>query len=238
MPIDLNGNIVSSTSINGSAFSNTIVTDGIICHLDAANKNSYPGSGTTWTDLTNNGNNFTLNNTSFNSGNGGYIVLNGTNAYASISNLSLNSGFTLEIWAYMNNAGSFGLFGQGTATNNNGLHILYTTDTRGMIFGMYANDNDYQENYRPSTGNWYNWVFTYNGSSYEKRFYANGDLIKPGASVQNIYSGTGQFNIGAIYGSATSPANGRVGAVRIYNRVLNTAEILANYYGQKSRFGL
>ena len=116
--------------------------------------------------------------------------------------------------------------------------ILYTTDTRGMIFGMYANDNDYQENYRPSTGNWYNWVFTYNGSSYEKRFYANGDLIKPGASVQNIYSGTGQFNIGAIYGSATSPANGRVGAVRIYNRVLNTAEILANYYGQKSRFGL
>jgi len=238
MPVDLNGNIVSSTSINGSAFSNTIVTDGIICHLDAANKNSYPGSGTTWTDLTNNGNNFTLNNTSFNSGNGGYIVLNGTNAYASISNLSLNSGFTLEIWAYMNNAGSFGIFGQGTTTNNNGLHIFYTTDTRGMVYGMYSNDNDYQENYRPSTENWYNWVFTYNGSSYEKRFYANGDLIKPGSTGQMAYTGTGQFNIGAIYGFAASPANGRVGAVRIYNRVLNSAEILANYYGQKSRFGL
>jgi hypothetical protein len=238
MPLDLNGNIISSTSITGSTFSNSIITNGLICHLDAANKNSYAGSGVTWTDLTGNGNNFTLNNITYNSGNGGYMVLNGTNGYASISSLNLTAGFSLEIWTYMNNASSFGLFGQGVYGTGTGLHIYYETGARGMVYGMYSNDNDYNENYRPSTGQWYNWVFTYNGSTYEKRFYANGNLIKPGSSVQTVYGGTGQFNIGAIYSLAASPANGRVGAVRIYNRPLHTAEILNNYYSSKSRFGL
>jgi hypothetical protein len=240
MPIDLNGNILSSTSITGSTFSNSIVTDGLISHLDAGNKNSYIGTGSIWNDLSGNGNNFTLNNITFNSGNGGYMVLNGTNGYASISSLSLTGGFSLETWTYMTSAsGGFGLFGQGPPALNTGLHIFYDTGSRGMIYGMYGNDNDYNENYRPSTGQWFNWVFTYNGSNYEKRFYANGDLIKPGASVQNAYGGTGQFNIGAIYGGPNGAyANGRVGNVRIYNRPLHKAEILNNYYSTKSRFGL
>lgn len=240
MPIDLNGNIISSTSITGSTFSNSIITDGLVSHLDAGNKNSYTGTGSIWSDLSGNGNNFTLNNITFNSGNGGYMVLNGTNGYASISSLSLTGGFSLETWTYMTSAsGGFGLFGQGPPALNTGLHIFYDTGSRGMIYGMYSNDNDYNENYRPSTGQWFNWVFTYNGSNYEKRFYANGDLIKPGSSVQNAYGGTGQFNIGAIYGGPNGAyANGRVGAVRIYNRPLHKAEILNNYYSSKSRFGL
>ena len=240
MPIDLNGNILDSTSITTATFNKSIVTNGILCHLDAGNKNSYTGTGVTWNDLSGNGNNFTLNNITFNSGNGGYMVLNGTNGYASISNLNLTSGFTLETWTYMSStSGGFGLFGQGTYGTGTGLHIFYDTGSRGMIYGMYSNDNDYNENYRPSTGQWYNWVFTYDGSNYEKRFYANGNLIKPGSSVQTVYGGTGQFNIGAIYGGpAGAYANGRVGAIRIYNRPLHTAEILNNYYASKSRFGL
>jgi hypothetical protein len=240
MPIDLNGNILSSTSITGSTFSNSIITDGLIAHLDAGNKNSYTGTGSIWSDLSGNGNNFTLNNITYNSGNGGYMVLNGTNGYASISSLNLTLGFSMETWTYMTSAsGGFGLFGQGPPALNTGLHIFYDTGSRGMIYGMYSNDNDYNENYRPSTGQWFNWVFTYNGSNYEKRFYANGDLIKPGSSVQNAYGGTGQFNIGAIYGGPNGAyANGRVGAVRIYNRPLHKAEILNNYYSTKSRFGL
>jgi hypothetical protein len=239
MPLDLNGNIITSDSVSSGYFKNSIITKGLICHLDAANKNSYGGTGTTWTDISGVGNNFTLNNISFNSGNGGYMVMNGSNGYASIANLSINSGFTLEIWAYMLSGGGFGLFGQGVYGTGTGLHIVYDTGERGMIYGMYANDNDYRENYRPSTGQWYHWVFTYNGSSYAKRFYANSVLQKPGSSGETIYSGTGQFNIGAIYGGpAGSYAYGRFGLVRIYNRDLNKAEIANNYYSSKTRFGL
>jgi hypothetical protein len=39
-----------------------IITDGLVLCLDAGNPKSYPGSGTTWTDLSGNGNNGSLEN--------------------------------------------------------------------------------------------------------------------------------------------------------------------------------
>ena len=58
------------------AHSPKIVTDGLVLCLDAANPKSYPGSGTTWTDLSGNGNNGTLvNGASYNSVNNGVFVL-------------------------------------------------------------------------------------------------------------------------------------------------------------------
>lgn len=190
-----------------------------------------------WNDVSGTGNNFSLNNMTLSDN---YMVMNGTNSFASIPTLNLTAGFTLETWTYMSStSGGFGLFGQGVYGTGVGLHIFYDAGSRGMIYGMYSNDNDYNENYRPSNGQWYNWVFTYNGSSYAKRFYANSVLKTPGSSVQTVYSGTGQFNIGAIYGGpAGAYANGRISQVRIYNRPLSEAEVIQNFNSQKSRFGL
>jgi hypothetical protein len=236
MPVNVGGNIISTTSLTSDgSFGIPIISSGLIAHLDAANKNSYSGTGNSWLDLSGTGNNFTLNNITFSSN---YMVMNGTSGYASISNLSLTSGFSLEIWTYMSStSGGFGLFGQGTFGTGTGLHILYEAGSRGMVYGMYSNDNDYQENYRPSTGEWYHWVFTYNGSTYAKRFYANTSLKNPGSSTQTVYAGTGQFNIGAIYGGpAGGYANGRISQVRIYNRPLTNIEVIQNYQASKIRF--
>ena len=74
--------------------------------------------------------------------------------------------------------------------------------------------------------------------SYDKQFYANTVLQTPASSVETIYTGTGQFNIGAIYSTAGSPANGKIAVTRFYNRVLSATEITQNYNAQKSRFGL
>jgi len=46
----------------GLAYGGAIVRDGLVLALDAADRNSYPGTGTTWYDLSGNGNNGTLNN--------------------------------------------------------------------------------------------------------------------------------------------------------------------------------
>ena len=60
--------------------SKQIVRSGLVLHLDAARPASYPGSGTTWTDLSGQGNNGTLTNgPTYSSANGGSIVLDGTN---------------------------------------------------------------------------------------------------------------------------------------------------------------
>ena len=62
-----------------------IVTSGLVLALDAADRNSYPGSGTTWTDLSGNANNGTLTNgPTFNSANGGSIVFDGTNDFEAV----------------------------------------------------------------------------------------------------------------------------------------------------------
>ena len=78
-----------------------IITNGLVLYLDAANRNSYPGSGTTCTDLSGNNNNFTLvNGPTFSSGNMGNIVFDGTDDYLLINSLvwNYNADFTIQFW--------------------------------------------------------------------------------------------------------------------------------------------
>ena len=53
--------------------------------LDAADKNSYIGSGTVWNDVSGNGNNGTLTNgPTFSNANGGCIVFDGVDEYVNV----------------------------------------------------------------------------------------------------------------------------------------------------------
>jgi hypothetical protein len=238
MPLNINGNVLHTSDITSTGiFKNKIITDGMLFYLDAADSDSYGGSGSTWTDMSGNGRNFSLTSTSFDGNNGGSITSTGS-GYGSISSLTLTSGFTLEIWAYMSSTSSFGLFGQGVYGTGQGLHILYQDGSRGMIFGMYSNDNDYQNNYRPSANQWYHWVFTYDGTTYRKQFFANTIKQSAPASVETQYTGSGQFNIGAIYSSPGSQFNGRIGIVKGYNRVLERHEIAQNFQTERSRYSV
>jgi hypothetical protein len=76
---------------------------GLVLCLDAGNTKSYPGSGTTWTDLSGNGNTGTLvNGPTYSSANGGSIVFDGSNDYIQTNfNYSLtssNTEFTCAAW--------------------------------------------------------------------------------------------------------------------------------------------
>jgi hypothetical protein len=238
MPLDINGNKIDTGDITSTGiFKNKIITDGMLFYLDAADKDSYDGSSGTWTDMSGNARNFTLNSTGFNGDNGGSIT-SSTSGYASIGSMPLTGSFTLEIWAYMLSTSSFGLFGQGTLSTGTGLHILYQDGARGMIFAMYSNDNDYQNNYRPSANQWYHWVFTYDGTTFRKQFFANTIKQTAPASVETQYTGTGQFNIGAIYSSPSSLFNGRIGIVKGYNRVLERHEIMQNFQSERGRYSV
>ena len=81
--------------------SKNIVTDGLILNLDASDRLSYSGSGTTWTDRSGSGNNGTLTNgPTFDSSNGGSIVLDGSNEHIAITpDFSLINEFSASFWA-------------------------------------------------------------------------------------------------------------------------------------------
>ena len=85
----------------------SIVRDNLVLYLDAANTKSYPGSGTTWTDISRKGTDGTLTNgATFNSDNMGRIVFDGTNDYVDITSLpviSSTSAMTMEAWVNVDN---------------------------------------------------------------------------------------------------------------------------------------
>ena len=121
---------------------NNIVQDGLVLNLDAGNANSYPGSGTTWSDLSGTGNNATLvNGPTYSSTDGGSIVFDGTNDYvAETSGLSdsfLQGDWSISFWANFDvidpdpeyaGTNDRPLLHHGQSSTRKGLHLTQITD--------------------------------------------------------------------------------------------------------------
>ena len=189
-------------------------------------------------DLTGN-KTLSLASTSF-TGNGN-ITFDGTDDTIVVPSINLQQDFTLEAVIRMYERSSFGIFGQGGFSANQGLHILYNHGSRGMIFGMYANDNDYGANWIGELNTYYHVVFTYNHETHNKEFYANGVLQNPASSTENAYAGTGDMRIGMTYSPSVgvvSPAYGDIPVSKLYNKILTADEVRNNYRHYKTRFDI
>lgn len=106
MPFNIGGFIYNGNQADIQDYKN-IITRGLVLHLDASTRESYPGSGENWFDISGNGHIGTLTNgPTFNSENGGYIDFDGTNDYVTIpdnSNWDLGTAeFTIDMWIYLN----------------------------------------------------------------------------------------------------------------------------------------
>ena len=88
----------------------TIVTNGLVGCWDMASTKSYPGSGTTWTDLSKEGNNGTLTNgPTPRTSHGGSIEFDGTDDFISVphsSSLDITAELTIDTWVYFNGEGT------------------------------------------------------------------------------------------------------------------------------------
>jgi hypothetical protein len=249
MPIDLNGNIISSTSITGSTFSNSIITDGLVVHLDAGNKNSYSGSGATWTDLSGNGYNATLNNSvGYTSNSGGMLTFNGSNQSAQVNVNSFvrsNTSYTFSTFFYLTTSNGGAPFCLMTTPNdsNNTDGFWQHLNLTNWLWRTEDSSGENGGNAEAPTGfvssTYYHLTVVITTNSI--KFYRNGNLISiisttfSWANVRN--DNTAYVFIGKGY-EDDYYMTGNVGNFLMYNRVLNNAEIFANYYGQKSRFGL
>lgn len=225
----------------------TIITDGLVLNLDAGNTSSYPGSGTTWTDLSGNGNNGTLiNGPTFDSANGGSIVFDGTDDYVNIGiNKSCNrftGDFAVSVWVNKNSVGGAGnIIGDYYTTvyeplewqlyiiNNTPTEIGLYNNTGGLIIGQISTGYN--------VGNWINLVITRIGSTISA--YANTNLLTSVTNTTTFGSATGNLNIGIDGDNTTEALAGKIANVLIYkNKGLSASEVSQNYNAQKSRFGL
>jgi len=223
-----------------------IVTNGLTLYLDSANKDSYPGTGTTWYDLSGNGYNGTLiNGPSFLSNqNGGILDFDGVDDYTSLgsSAASLIQGktavtigifFKLDVLDTLRGligtlnyfcGGNLGLVARGDVlTFYNDTGICYDVGISSFV----------------ETGKWIYAVGTYDGTT--TRIYGIKDGTLSQSSGTSKSGATNTFTSDFIVIGNQYPyyfTNGQCGTAFVYNRVLSQAEILQNYNAQKTRFGL
>lgn len=213
----------------------SIVTDGLTLQLDAGNSSSYPGSGTTWTDLAGTQQNITLvNSPTFTSGTPSYFTFNGSNQYGTGSSAVLTTtSYTKSVWFYLNANADNNLVSSAT-----GGHYMFFQGGNKMYSG-HTNWAGFPSNY-PSTATfslntWYNATLTFNTTDGMK-LYVNGELDSSYTTIKTAYTGNGSTNI-ATYGGGNL-LNGRIAKVYCYNRSLTSVEVLQNYNSDKSQFGL
>ena len=161
-----------------------IVTDGLVLCLDAADKKSYPGSGTTWTDRSGNGNNSTLTNgPTFDSANGGSIVFDGSDDISlTTSNLTITGDQSIETFLKFNSLDSFlqGLVSNHDFVNTSNFGINQVqNDKIGISIGYTDGFREYESKYSIAavvTGRYYHIVMTFNLNANQCKLYIDGVL--------------------------------------------------------------
>jgi hypothetical protein len=229
-----------------------IVKEGLVLYLDAANVKSYPGTGTTWKDLSGNGNNGTLiNGPTFDSGNNGSIVFDGVNDYVNTTQIQFDrlNPFTLSAWVNTTNANNNQIINNENATYRGYQFAISSGGNVGRFYLLLRNTTNtnfmgaFSTNHVP-INTWVYLVATYNGSSLSSgiNLYFNGVQEIISNTVGNNLTSTIISNettwIGQRRPSTQGPFSGKIPQCQIYNRALTAQEILQNYNATKTRFGL
>jgi hypothetical protein len=224
------------------AYYGNTVTNGLVLSLDAAKRDSYPGSGTAWRDISGNGNNGTLTNgPTYTSDNGGSIVFDGTNDFVSGSNVILTTEGTLIAWFKTSNtySNNYLLSLPFSSGGNNGFDLGFSgvTTFRGVVTTTLGGSIELSYITTYSDNQWHMAALTYSTSNavlYYDGIYRTTSTQPSGILRQTV---NGEFNI-ARFGSFGAYVGGNISLVQIYNRALSATEILQNYNAQKSRYGL
>jgi len=246
------------TATNGTLSYNVsqfgLVSVGIcpVLYYDAGLGASYPGSGSTWTDLSGNGNNGTLNGgVTYNSANGGGLSFDGVNGYVSLPNDIVTTsdiranGITYSAWVNSSNtAAEQRIIGQKPS-------IGYSDLASGGlgISGNKAKMIAYDDNisYKSTIGNttlqnniWYFIAGTYDMSDKSIRIFVNGKLDGTPIAITTFdrLTANAENLIGTLHTTSTYSFNGVISSVGIYNRVLSADEIMQNFNALRGRYGI
>jgi hypothetical protein len=213
----------------------SIVSDGLVLYLDAANLRSYSGSGSTWLDLSGFGNTCSLINgpALIGTGSTSSISFDGSNDYATVYSIPTTfwtgGSWTVETFLFNNNPTSGDYAIVGTA---NQLHLLIRSGTAHL--GLY--NNDVASVVQISTTKWTHIAFQYDASNYNKLVYINGSLnnssIGSAINVSGASTQIGKVSWGYNY------FNGKIAYMKFYNRALTSQEILQNFNATRFRYGI
>lgn len=227
----------------GVSYAPNVVRNGLVLYLDAANTKSYPGSGTTWTDLSGNGRTATLvNGPMFNSANNGSIIFDGFDDHASLGTFTGlgSSNRTFSTWfkliAFPASAGRIVTFPADDGSTDFPAYTFATNSTGSINGGFGGPPYDaYKTITTLGLGTWANITSSISGNTISN--YLNGTFVNSATNTGSVGSNPigyiGRYN--QFYAQRFS---GNVSFLQVYNRALSAAEIKQNFNATRSRYGL
>ena len=236
-----NGGYVGFKGTFGQNLGSNLVTSGLVLHLDAGKTASYPGTGTTWTDISSSAMTATLQNTTYSSSSGGYFSFNGSNSAAVIPNNTVLDTQNLSIEVWMSPASSLsqqGFWLEKGTVNSQYSFFMFGNTIYWRLAGGGLDTTATVSSYM-SLNNWYHMVGTHTNGA--QKIYLNNSVIASNTGTTTITPSTAGVSIGNANGYASPssyPFNGRIAVMRVYNKALTAAEVQQNYNDQKARFGL
>ena len=233
-------------------YSPNIATNGLIFYMDPANKNSYPGTGATWSDLSKNMNYGSLvggyaydpSTLSFNvltatSTTPAWISVGNPLSFSDTSMYSMEFTIKLRSDAQLNTSHS--LCGNGVTNpwvgimgSPNSWRFFFRDATLAATYCYSSTITNYDLSQKWAT---ICFVVEENRSI---RFYLNGAFLSnatpaPATTLLNVSRLAGGYSAS---GGVSYPFQGFISATRIYDRVISNDEILQNHNTTKSRFGI
>jgi len=220
-----------------------IVTDGLVLHLDAGDSASYPGSGTTWTDLSGNGNNGTITGATYGSADGGYFDFDGndyvttgttlTDADQLLANAS--TAWSTSSWFNVDviDGASKAVTGRGGGIGSQATYVVYveSADLRVRLRG----GTTINISTSIATNTWYNVVVTWDGTT--ANGYLNGQFVTT-IAVGTASNQTNTFTIGATGSGTSREFDGKISQTLVYNKALTPSEVTQNFDALKGRYSL
>lgn len=240
--------------INFKISNSSIVSTNLILNLDASNTTSYPGTGTVWTDLSGNGNNFNIVATAYNSTGVKYMDFNGSYGIAKRSSditLTDANGVTYMLWTRIKypTIADFRTLTRGFSAQH---HVLINISTTNL--GMYDNatyggflTSGYDVANLPGYGTttWACMYFRYQSSSpyYQMSYNDTPGTIRGSITDSKSRYVNGFSCIGGYHNTNTTPSDasqywGDIAQLVVYNKFLTDAECTQNFNATRARFGL
>lgn len=244
----------------GQHYGAKIVKDGLYVALDAANRRSYPGTGTTWYDISGNGYDFTLSSASAYVANGGngaqYMDLETYGCkrlpggvLTDVPHTPKNTFIILS--EVKNNDGDWKTLMRGATAD----HQVIVSSSNGVSLGMYDNNGSgfintgYNLSSMPNYNTQFNFMVwklteTLSPTNYYEFFY-NDNLSTPVATLNAAAStyNNGYATVGCYHNASNSPTSfsqefGKIAVFLHYNRILSASELKQNFNALRGRFNL
>jgi hypothetical protein len=215
-----------------------VVTTGLQLYLDAGNASSYPGSGTTWTDLSGNSLTGTLTSgPTYSATNGGSIVFDGTNDYVQCLGSLTVTAATFVTWIKRN----------GTQGQYDGILFSRGTNTTGMNF-YTSNQLGYHWNDSSSTYNWSSgltipdatWCMiavSVTSTAATAYLCQTGGTTTATNTVNHASSLLDDIKL-AQDDAGSRFFNGNIAIAQLYNIALSAGQISQNFAADRARFGV